>query len=80
MLIILKWNTASLQYVVRFPITCSDTDRENISRNYLQDLFGSFPFSDAAGGTAFQDADISDGEYEIYEQYNGNYSDDDDDY
>ncbi|KAM7520307.1 hypothetical protein LguiB_019269 [Lonicera macranthoides] len=59
------------------PQQSSYTDRENISRNYLQDLFGSFPFSDAAGGTAFQDADISDGEYEIYEQYNGNSDDDD---
>ncbi|KAL3533545.1 hypothetical protein ACH5RR_007066 [Cinchona calisaya] len=52
-------------------------DHENMSTNYLQELFGSFPFN-AAGGNEMPDANTSDGEYEIYEQYSdGNYSDDD---
>ena len=61
---------------LRFPICCSDTDNDNISKNYLQELFGSFPFGEA-GGHEVEDAE--DGEYQIYEQYSdGNYSDDDD--
>ncbi|EOY23640.1 Transcription factor IIIC, subunit 5, putative isoform 2 [Theobroma cacao] len=53
-------------------------DMENNSRTYLQELFGSFP--SVVGGDAIQAADISDGEYQIYEQFSdNNYSDDDDD-
>uniref|UniRef100_F6HB40 S1-like domain-containing protein n=1 Tax=Vitis vinifera TaxID=29760 RepID=F6HB40_VITVI len=53
-------------------------DAENISRDYLQGLFGSFSFTKAGGGEV-QDADTSDGEYQIYEQDSlGEYSDDDD--
>ncbi|XP_021274491.1 general transcription factor 3C polypeptide 5-like isoform X2 [Herrania umbratica] len=53
-------------------------DMENNSRTYLQELFGSFP--SVVGGDATQAADISDGEYQIYEQFSdNNYSDDDDD-
>lgn len=57
---------------------CSHTDNDNISKNYLQELFGSFPFGEV-GAHGLQDADISDGEYPIYEQFSeGNCSDDDD--
>lgn len=54
-------------------------NHENISKNYLQDLFGSFPYN--GGVSQSQDADNSDGEYQIYDQYSdGNDTDDDDDY
>lgn len=53
-----------------------DTDQENISRTYLQDLFGSFRFN-GAEQDELREANDSDGEYQIYEQYSdGNYSDD----
>ncbi|KAF7132871.1 hypothetical protein RHSIM_Rhsim09G0003800 [Rhododendron simsii] len=53
-------------------------DNDNISKNYLQELFGSFPFG-GVDGHGLQDADNSDGEYPIYEQFSeGNFSDDDD--
>ncbi|GLT92811.1 hypothetical protein SLE2022_106270 [Rubroshorea leprosula] len=53
-------------------------DIEINSRTYLQELFGSFP-SSAAAINKIQDAETSDGEYQIYEQYSdGNFSDDDD--
>lgn len=59
------------------PIHFPDIDHENMSRNYLQELFGGFPFN-AAGNNEMPDANTSDGEYEIYEHYSdGNYSDDD---
>lgn len=49
---------------------------ENISRAYLQDLFGSFPSAEAHGEEA-QNEDGSDGEYQIYEQDSDNsYSED----
>ncbi|KAL3630319.1 hypothetical protein CASFOL_023303 [Castilleja foliolosa] len=55
-------------------------DHENISKDYLQDLFGSFPLG-VTGGGEMQDADPDEGGYQIYEQYSDdNYSDDDDDY
>lgn len=61
-----------------FSIYILDLDAENISRDYLQGLFGSFSFTKAGGGEV-QDADTSDGEYQIYEQDSlGEYSDDDD--
>ncbi|KAI3446704.1 hypothetical protein Pfo_003369 [Paulownia fortunei] len=61
-----------------FPVADSYIDHENISKDYLQELFGSFPFR-AAGGDELQDADPYDGGYQIYEQYSdGNYSDDED--
>ncbi|KAL0345957.1 UNVERIFIED_CONTAM: hypothetical protein Sradi_4427000, partial [Sesamum radiatum] len=61
-----------------FPLQDSYTDNENISKDYLQDLFGSFPFG-AAGGDEMQDTDLQDDGYQIYEQYSdGDYSDDED--
>ncbi|KAK6928942.1 Transcription factor IIIC subunit 5, HTH domain [Dillenia turbinata] len=56
----------------------SHQDGNNISKNYLQELFGSFPFSEAneLGG---QDYGVEDEEYEIYEQDSDeNYLEDDD--
>ncbi|WOH07919.1 hypothetical protein DCAR_0727354 [Daucus carota subsp. sativus] len=54
-----------------------DTGQQNISKNYLQELFGSFPISDA-GGSVLADTANSDDEYPIYEQYSDiNYSTDD---
>ncbi|CAI0572499.1 unnamed protein product [Linum tenue] len=47
------------------------------SRNYLQDLFDSFPATEVEGGKIHDDADSSDGEYQILEQDDDNYSDDD---
>jgi len=48
---------------------------ENISRTYLQELFGSFPSTEH--GFDPQNADGSDGEFQIYEQESEeNYSDD----
>ncbi|XP_071701308.1 uncharacterized protein [Rutidosis leptorrhynchoides] len=55
------------------PEPSSINEENNISKNYLQDLFGSFPYG---GGS--QDDENSDGEYQIYDQYSdGNESDDD---
>ncbi|KAL6534758.1 hypothetical protein OROGR_013433 [Orobanche gracilis] len=60
------------------PVFGQDIDHENISKDYLQNLFGSFPFGSTGGGE-MQDNDPHDGGYEIYEQYSdGNYSDDED--
>lgn len=54
----------------------SYTNEDNISKNYLQELFGSFPYN--GGNNEFQDGENSDGEYQIYDQYSDeNYSDDD---
>lgn len=48
-----------------------------MSKDYLQELFGSFPISDG-GGVAMPDAAHSDDEYPIYEQFSDiNYSTDD---
>ncbi|CAI9113868.1 OLC1v1014559C1 [Oldenlandia corymbosa var. corymbosa] len=59
------------------PPDLSYTDHGNMSRNYLQELFGSFPLN-ATGENEVPAANNSDGEYEIYEQYSdGNYSDGD---
>ncbi|XP_015901601.2 uncharacterized protein LOC107434631 isoform X1 [Ziziphus jujuba] len=53
---------------------------ESISRVHLQELFGSFP-STEPGGDRTQEADISDEEYEIFEQdSDGEFSNEDDDY
>ncbi|KAL5783911.1 hypothetical protein ACOSQ2_006303 [Xanthoceras sorbifolium] len=50
-------------------------DLENNSRTYLQELFGSFPSSEV-GADKMQDDEISDGEYQIFEQdTDGSYSD-----
>ncbi|KAF6142370.1 hypothetical protein GIB67_023395 [Kingdonia uniflora] len=54
----------------------SHTSGENISKNYLQELFGSFPFTEAGNNLA-QNTDCSDGEYQIFDNFN--FSDDDDD-
>lgn len=55
----------------------SYTNEDNISKSYLQDLFGSFPYNNG-GGNEFQDGENSDGEYHIYDQDSDeNYSDDD---
>ncbi|XP_010248067.1 PREDICTED: anaphase-promoting complex subunit 15-like, partial [Nelumbo nucifera] len=64
-----------------FSLQSCYTNGENISKNYLQELFGSFPSAEA-GRSKGQDADISDGEYQIYEQDSGDNDDhfDDDDY
>ncbi|XP_021626776.1 general transcription factor 3C polypeptide 5 isoform X4 [Manihot esculenta] len=54
-------------------------DLEDNSRSYLQELFDSFQPVDGSGDQ-LQDADTSDGEYQIYEQDDdcGNPDDDDD--
>lgn len=66
-----------LQSSLDFLYLSLDLDAENISRDYLQGLFGSFSFN-KAGGDDVQDAGTSDGEYQIYEQESlGEYSDDD---
>ncbi|XP_016447969.2 uncharacterized protein LOC107773035 isoform X1 [Nicotiana tabacum] len=53
------------------------TNHDNVSRDYLQELFGNFPVS-TAGVDEVQD-DQSLGEYQIYDQYiDGSYSEDDD--
>ncbi|CAN1130711.1 General transcription factor 3C polypeptide 5 [Linum perenne] len=46
------------------------------SNNYLQELFYSFPTTEPGAGK-IHDADSSDGEYQILEQDDDNYSDDD---
>lgn len=54
----------------------SYTGQQNISKDYLQELFGSFPVSDG-GGVVMPDAANSDDEFPIYEQYSDiNYSTD----
>ncbi|OMO93552.1 Transcription factor IIIC, subunit 5 [Corchorus olitorius] len=80
----------SVHYCRLIPASCNgarnvfnkfqlDLDMENNSRTYLQELFGSFP-SAAVGADAIQDADASDGEYQIYEHFSdNNYSDYDED-
>ncbi|XP_024024632.1 general transcription factor 3C polypeptide 5 isoform X2 [Morus notabilis] len=51
---------------------------ESVSRTHLQELFGSFP-STEAGGDKIQNADTSDEEYQIFEQdSDGNFSDEHD--
>lgn len=63
---------------IGFPIHCLDLNMENISRTHLQELFDSFP-STEAGDNNINDANSSDEEYQIYEpDSDGNYSDDDD--
>lgn len=58
-----------------FPLPDSYTEHDNISKDYLQDLFGSFPYG---SGGEVPDSDHFDGGYEIYDQYSdGNLSDDD---
>lgn len=53
------------------------TNHDNVSRDYLQELFGNFPFSTA--GVDEEEDDQSLGEYQIYDQYNdGSYSEDED--
>ncbi|KAK3204529.1 hypothetical protein Dsin_018575 [Dipteronia sinensis] len=53
-------------------------DLENNSRTYLQELFDSFPSSEV-GTAKMQDDEISDGEYQIFEQdSDGSYFDDGD--
>ncbi|KAL8497538.1 hypothetical protein ACS0TY_021026 [Phlomoides rotata] len=58
-----------------FPLPDSYTEHDSISKDYLQDLFGSFPNGSAS---EVLDSDPYDGGYEIYDQYSdGNLSDDD---
>ncbi|KAM3702147.1 hypothetical protein ACJW31_04G004600 [Castanea mollissima] len=58
--------------------TQSYLNMENISRTHLQELFDSFP-STEAGDNNINEANSSDEEYQIYEpDSDGNYSDDDD--
>ncbi|KAG6413105.1 hypothetical protein SASPL_125806 [Salvia splendens] len=62
---------------LRYPILHLDIENDNISKDYLQDLFGSFPFG-SAGGNEMQD-DPYDEEYQIYDQdSDGNLSNDED--
>ncbi|KAL6952882.1 hypothetical protein U1Q18_044076, partial [Sarracenia purpurea var. burkii] len=61
------------------PQPCSYIDNDNISKNYLQELFGSFPFGEVSGD-GLQNVDNSDGEYEIYEQYSDDNDSDEDGY
>lgn len=55
-----------------YPYTFVALETESNSRNYLQELFDSFPYMND-GGDKMQDAESSEEEYQIYEQ------DDDDD-
>lgn len=59
----------------------SYTEHENVSKDYLQELFGSFPFNAAAeGDDEMQGADPYDGrEYQIYEHHSDEGDDDFDD-
>ncbi|PIN21879.1 RNA polymerase III transcription factor (TF)IIIC subunit [Handroanthus impetiginosus] len=59
-----------------FPLPDSYTDHDNISKDYLQELFGSFPFGAAGGDELHDDTDPYDGGYQIYDD--DNYSDDED--
>ncbi|XP_060209462.1 uncharacterized protein LOC132636557 isoform X2 [Lycium barbarum] len=53
------------------------SNHDNVSRDFLQELFGNFPFS-TAGVDEVQD-DQSLGEYQIYDEYNdASYSEDED--
>ncbi|TMW89507.1 hypothetical protein EJD97_017087 [Solanum chilense] len=54
------------------------TNHDNVSRDYLQELFGNFP-SNTAGMDEVQD-DQSLGEYQIYDQYNDDSYSEDEDY
>ncbi|XP_073151523.1 uncharacterized protein [Henckelia pumila] len=58
----------------------SYTEHENVSKDYLQELFGSFPFNVAAEGDEMQGADpYGEEEYQIYEQHSDEGDDDFDD-
>ncbi|GMH29693.1 hypothetical protein Nepgr_031536 [Nepenthes gracilis] len=59
--------------------TDSYLDGLNISRSYLQELFGSFPMADSGASHLSKDAD-SHGEYQIYEQDSDDNNSDDDYY
>ena len=63
--------------MMRFPICEIDINMESMSRSHLQELFGSFPFSQEAGSSGnAQNADSSGEEYQILEQdSDGNFSD-----
>ncbi|PHU07602.1 hypothetical protein BC332_24091 [Capsicum chinense] len=55
------------------------TNHDNVSRDYLQELFGNFPFSTAGVDEEVQD-DQSLGEYQIYDEYNDGSGSEDEDY
>ncbi|KAL2507207.1 Transcription factor IIIC [Forsythia ovata] len=62
---------------------CTYAENENVSRVYLQELFGSFPFGvdhpqEDADDVA--DAHLAAGEYQIYDQYSDDNHSEDDDY
>ncbi|KAL2507180.1 Transcription factor IIIC [Forsythia ovata] len=62
---------------------CTYAENENVSRVYLQELFGSFPFGvdhpqEDADDVA--DAHLTAGEYQIYDQYSDDNHSEDDDY
>lgn len=59
----------------------TDTEHENVSKDYLQELFGSFPFNATAeGDDEMQGADPYGGEeYQIYEHHSDEGDDDFDD-
>ncbi|KAM3320692.1 general transcription factor 3C polypeptide 5 isoform X1 [Capsicum chacoense] len=60
------------------------TNHDNVSRDYLQELFGNFPFSTAGVDTAGVDEEVQDdqslGEYQIYDEYNDGSGSEDEDY
>ncbi|KAL2485332.1 Transcription factor IIIC [Abeliophyllum distichum] len=58
-------------------------ENENVSRVYLQELFGSFPFGvdhQQEDADAVADAHLTAGEYQIYDQYSDDNHSEDDDY
>ncbi|XP_073054968.1 uncharacterized protein [Primulina eburnea] len=58
----------------------SYTEHENVSKDYLQELFGSFPFNAVEDDDEMQGADPYDGEeYQIYEHHSDEGDDDFDD-
>ncbi|KAG5569286.1 hypothetical protein H5410_059052 [Solanum commersonii] len=55
-----------------------NTNHDNVSRDYLQELFGNFPSSTAETDEVQDDQTL--GEYQIYDQYNGDSYSEDEDY
>lgn len=73
------WQSLYLSEIFCIVLYYLGIDLEDNSRSYLQELFDSFQPVDGSGDQ-LQDADTSDGEYQIYEQDDdcGNPDDDDD--
>ncbi|MFS7935135.1 hypothetical protein Hanom_Chr05g00399911 [Helianthus anomalus] len=62
-----KW----MLHSTSFPMCCKDINQENVSKTYLQELFGSFPNNG-------QDAENSNEEYHIFDGSNSEDEDEDD--